>query len=481
MSTDGVRKVNEYVIKDGRTLVMTVLSSNPQSLSGGTIYINPNTGDLQYLHVDDKYDKTWKKFTFENLFDNYSLDNNMILDNSISAVKLVDNTITADKLIDGIISTDKIANEAITTDKVLEIDASKIKNSSITTNKFIEGSIINSILADKTITNEKIADNTIIDELINDAAIKTRHLDKNIIEKANLKEKIVDHDILAANCIESDNITNYSILNNHLDNDCITNDKLADQSIFGTKIKNYAIKDIHINDMDGSKINDNSISNKKLMINSIDTNNILDNAITTNKLSKEIQNVLSNTLKLQNEIIYEDTQYLNTVLINGNMVLKDKNTKCNFNIDGDIKATGNITGAKVFNPVFADIAEAYVPNEYMVPGDPVCLCKEGDLKIERLNKDNADRFLGFVSDQYATLFGGTKEEIDSGKKVAVTLTGRIKVKLGTGFKASIGEYIIPIKSLGTMGVTEYRSTEVVGRLLENKDFNQSYVLCQLWP
>ena len=86
--------------------------------------------------------------------------------------------------------------------------------------------------------------------------------------------------------------------------------------------------------------------------------------------------------------------------------------------------------------------------------------------------------IGFVSDEYAILCGCNEEDIISKKKVAVTLVGRIKIKLP--FRdAKLGRYI-SIKN-GKIKISEKRTVNSIGRILENKAFEDKYVLCQLWP
>lgn len=482
MSEDGVRKVNENIVKEGRSLILNTFINEPINIPAGTMYIDPSSGNTQFLLLDTSTkEKAWTKFKFNNFFDEGSFSERLIKDNSLNGEKITSLSLAGSKLADKTITNEKIADNTISTNNIKEINGSKIADNSISTNKIIDNAITNTLLFDKTITNDKIKNSTIINDLIADNTINNTKIANGTIEANKIASKTIINSLLADNCIENRNIKQGAIETNHLSNGCIDENKILNKSISTNKIKNFSITDILINDVDGSKIAENSIVSSKLKDNSITSDKILNNTITKSKLNKSLQDTLDNVLKIENSIIYDDIHYLNTALIEGNMVLKKKNDTCSLTVDGNIDATGNITGARVYNPYFADIAEAYIPDEYLFPGDPVCLCKDGGLKVEKLNDSNGDRFIGFVSNEYASLFGGTIEEIKSRKKVAITLVGRIKIKLGLGFEAKVGDYLTLIHSMGIIGVSKERTVNSIGRVLENKTKNETTALCQLWP
>ena len=482
MSFDGVKKINENIIKDGRSLVFNTLIDNIDPLPSGTLYIDGNTGNVKFIHYDlDTNTKSWDTFKFENIFKDNSFNDSLIADNTLNGAKITDLSIVNDKLVDNSITNDKLKDNTISTEKIKEIDATKLKDNSITTTKFINESIKNDFLINKTITNEKIQDKTITSNLIADNSINYNHLIDKFIDEDKIKDNSITHKLLTDNCIESNNICDNIINTNHIVDGSITTDKLAKESITADKIPNFSITDILIRDIDGSKINPNSIVSAKLKDHTIETEKIKDEAITSSKLSNDLLKKINSAIKVEEVLKYDDKQYIDTAFIEGNLLVKNKSNDCNVNIAGNLIATGDITGGRVFNPYFADVAEAYIPDEYLSPGDPVCLCKEGNLKVEKLNDTNADRFIGFVSDDYATLFGGTKEEIKNKQKVAITLIGRIKIKAGLGYKLSIGDYI-QISDDGLIVTTfKQRTNKSIGRVLENKSENEAYVLCQLWP
>ena len=122
---DGVRKINEDVMKSGRALIITSNSINKDNLPNGTLFIS-NKGDLKYLtrNISDEIPK-WENFKFENLFEKDSFDDSYFLDNSFHGSKIVDDTITNKKYQDKSISSDKIKDNTIETINIKEIDAEK--------------------------------------------------------------------------------------------------------------------------------------------------------------------------------------------------------------------------------------------------------------------------------------------------------------------------------------------------------------------
>lgn len=482
MLIDGVRKVNESILKEGRALTITFDTNDINHFPAGTLNINPDTGDLKFIKLDKNKNKEWSNFTFENLFKTNSFNSNLILDNSIHSNKILDRSITSSKIASNTITSENIKNESIDSIAIKSLDGTKINNRSITSSKIVLNSITKELIANKTIDDTNIKDNSITNNLLALNLIENHHLSLKCIETKNIKEKSITNILLQDEVVNSNNLKKNSILNEHLNNEIIKHCNIKEGSIYGNLIPDFSIKDNHIDSLDGFKIKDNSINSFKLQDDSIINEKIKDASISFNKLDNKLKDVINNSLKIESVIELGEEEFYNTALIKGSLVLKNfNNSKTNLSVDGDIKATGDIIGERVFHPYFADVAEAYIPTEYMVPGDPVCLCKDGDLKIERLNKTNSNRFLGFISNEYATLLGATKDEIISKKKIPVALIGRIKIKLEHGFQAKLGEYLCLIENLGIIGVTKRRTEKSFGRLLEDKDFSQTQVLCQLWP
>lgn len=481
--SDGVKKINEHLLKDGRTLVMTNYISDTSKLPDGTIYINPTTGELKYINVDESNNKAWTHFKISELFDKDSFDSSLIADNSLHAAKLVDLSIGTTKLAELSVTTNKIADESLTNNKFIlnSIDADKIKDASIITSKIHDNSITANLISNEAVTTDKIAQKAITMEKIADGVIKTSHIIDKAITSNKILEGAIIHELVGVNAILSNNIGNKEVKNQHLDSLCITTDKIADGSIVGKKIPNYAIKDIHIDEMDGYKILDNTITSNKIKNCAIITNTIADNAVSITKLDSATRSLINNSIKIQPVLVIDNVERYSTALINGNVVLKSTDgTKTNLEVNGDIKATGDITGARVFNPYFADIAEAYYTKAPLLQGEAVALSETGHLRVEKLTRENASRFLGFVSNEYASLFGADKEAIQSGLMVAVCLIGRIKVQLPKDTTGVIGNYL-NVDRCGDIYFTRTRSRFSVGKLLENKTDETTIALCQIWP
>lgn len=93
-------------------------------------------------------------------------------------------------------------------------------------------------------------------------------------------------------------------------------------------------------------------------------------------------------------------------------------------------ASGTITGSKVYNAVYNDIAELFACNnpKDLEPGDIVIMTKG---KVEKPHYDSDKRVVGVVSDTYGYLLGGEiRDNIDDyGNYVPLGLTGRVRVKL----------------------------------------------------
>lgn len=482
---DGVRKINEDVMKNGRALIITTNTVNKNNLPNGTLFIS-NDGDLKYLTRDNNEIPKWENFKFENIFNDQTFDDSYFLDNSFHGCKIIDDTITNKKYQDKSISSDKIMDNTIETINIKEIDASKITNKSIITSKIHEKAITNELIDDNAINSNNIKSNSITHDHLQDEIIYNNNIKNNsIIASEKIKELSITNSLLQDNIILSNNIKENEILNKHIKDNEITFDKIKAGEIKGNLIPNFAIKDNHIEAVDGSKINDNSISGKKIRRLTITNELIANNSINMQKLDDDLQRTINNSISVKNNIIINETEYLNTAWIKGNVTIaSEDDSKLTLNIKGDINASGDITGGRVFNPYFADIAEGYIPTEKLYPGDAVALSLKGNLTVEKLNKDNQKRFLGFVSNEYATVFGATKKEISSNKKVPITLVGRINVSLPKALEAKIGDYLILMNGqfyVCDKFLQQTDTLKTVGKFLENKTIDMNKALCQIIP
>lgn len=480
---DGVKKVNEWILKPGRVLGITIEDYDPNRLEGGTLYIGPTNGKLQYLNNNNSR-KTWSNFDPAVIFNAQSITENLLKDNSISEVKIKDNSITNSKYADNSISTSKykdrsitsvklalgsvigeniaeeciveskIANNAITENKLADssISTSKYRPLSITNNAIADGTIENSKIKNKTLTNEKIADATIINSL---------YCDKSITE----------------NKIDDNAINSRTILNG-----AITHDKIGVNAVYGDNVLQDGIESRHIKSLSGNKIDDNSIGASKLTQDSVTTNAIKNGNVSFLKLDSSVQDLINNSIRVLNSQNVNGQTVFDTAYVNGNLAVKNSRGDTKLTVFGNIEATGDITGARVFNPYFCDLAEAYIPTEPMEKGDAVCLCEEGDLKIEKLNSHNIHRFIGFVSTEYAVILGATPQEIKKGEKVPVALAGRIDIKFPKNKASKIGHFV-KINIFGELESSRLRnkSNYIVARVLKDKKVGEETAFCQVFP
>ena len=476
---DGVKKINEWIMKDGRTITVT-RDIDPNKLEGGTQFVNPSTGLLNYNNISNTGAKSWKKYDpmviFEalsiktNIIDNLTITTEKVNNAAIITSKLKDLNVTTEKISDLCITTIKladsavinikIADNAVTRNKIMdyEVVLSKLAESSVNADKIVPESIINSNIANrtimkekmvsKTLTNQEIADLTLIESLYGAGSVSTRALtDRNVTAiKIQLKNVLREH--VSAKAIGAAEI----------DLNCISTD--------------------HINFINAIKLVDNSINEIKMNINSISNRTLINACVSYEKLDANLKDLSDRSVRVEKEQTIDNNKLADTAWIKGHVVIKQPaGGNANLTVQGNITATGTVTATKCYNPVFADLAEAYVPTEKMEAGDAVALSLDGGLKVEKLTEENQSRFLGFISNEYATVFGAYPEELKSGKKVAITLVGRIKIKAKGS--ANIGDYIFIVH--GEPRFYSQRGINAYGRVLENKCDTDLYVLCQLWP
>ena len=136
---NGVKKINEYVMKDGRAIILTE-KIDSSVIPGGTLFINPSTGELNYnsLNKDGKFN--WIKFDPAIIFNKLSIVTDLYANSSIVTDKYRDLSITTPKLANDAVVTSKIKDLNITTAKYANssVTTEKLNNSSVTTEKEIE-------------------------------------------------------------------------------------------------------------------------------------------------------------------------------------------------------------------------------------------------------------------------------------------------------------------------------------------------------
>lgn len=425
---DGVKKINEFIMKDGRVIGITIPNYSALKLEPGSLYINPSTGKLEYVNAASGT-KIWKMFDPAVIFNSQTIVTSLLKDKSVTTQKLADKSVTSIKIGDKQCTTVKYADLSVT-NGVLgnnSVDRNKIEDLEVITSKLQNLGVTTQKLANLCITQEKIGGEEIYNKHIARRVIVHDRLVEKTLTRTEIKNAEIVEELIGQYAVTSTKLGTNSVIESKILNNNVTHYKLGESSVFGSKIKDLGIENKHIKDLTGTKLFDASIANSKLADNCISTSKILNSNVTMVKLDTSTQTLINDAIRVKSTQNIAGQNVANTAWCKGHMRIKAASGQANLKVDGSIVADGNITGAKVFNPVFADIAEGYIPTEKLNPGDAVCLNKEGRLRVEKLTKDNSKRFLGFISNEYAACYGADPGEIANGVKVAVALIGRITI------------------------------------------------------
>lgn len=448
MSThEGVKKINESVIADGRSIIV----NNEDSIDkfdNGTLKITPN-GEV---FIKKTGSSIWGKIIPYDMFAPKSLTNDVIADNNINAIKIQDGTITSNKLMNNSISGEKmldysVASQKLKDNSVIErtiannvISSSKLKDNSVVESKISSGAVTNKKIADGAITSSKLEDGAVSTEKIADASIT----DDKIIEDgiSKIKEGSINSIHIADNSINSDKISSLSGLK--ITDNTIDSSKLQNLSVTSGKLSNYCITT--------DKMLDGAVKTNKLAYEAVTSDKIASGSVNYIKLDANLKNSIDSSIKLSNDVAQ----------VGGNLT-----------VTGNINCNGTIRGSKVYNAVWNDIAEGYNGGEAIEPGYIVEIREDG--KIYKANK-NSTNTVGVVSDEYAILLGADEDS----KKIAVGLIGKIHVyvkgKTKIGDKILIGNNGIGLPKRYSFG------RNYIGKALEttnNKGVHK--VLCQVYP
>ena len=412
---DGVKKINEWIMKDGRVIGIT-RDITASKFEPGTFFVNPQEGILKYNNVSAAGAKSWQKFLPTKIFDENTITRPLLVDSIINSSKIEKDAVTESKILNGSIVNSKLALNSVTTDKITDLN--------VTTEKLAEYCVTEYKLRNNAVTEPKILDLAVTSSKIRPLNVLNTHIANNTIRVDKLYDKT----------ITNDKIADGTIIEKLLDNNSVTESKIKDLAIKSKHIDYNQVKTIHILDRNitGPKIATNSLKNEHMIDNSINANKLINTSITTDKLAdRSITNAKLEDGSVDRDKLEKTLKSLIDESIRVEGTNQTATVKGNLKVNGNIDATGNITGARVYNPVFADLAEAYIPTMPINVGEAVCLTPCGNLLVEPLNKTNSNLFIGFVSDQYAACYGATPEELKDGEKVAIALKGRIPVKMDT--------------------------------------------------
>lgn len=466
---DGIKKISENVIVENRALVITnPLLPDNDAISIGALQSNPGTKGLRIKTGKGAY----------SLLDAAEL----LMPLSIVNKLLGPLSVTSDKIARGAVGTEQLADNSISEAKLKAncVTRDKIKNEEVIQGKLAVNSVITKNLSDNCVNNSKIASNTIENsKLLNKTILNNKIADGTIIES-----------LLAANSVTEHKIKNLSV----------TYDKLRDRSVYGNKIGLAAVKNEHLseNAVNTHNILNGAITHAKLTDNSVLSNNVGDAQIFTNHLfngavtKDKLHDNSVSTSKVMNRSITKDKLADNVLNYIGDPVQYDRNhnvtlrPSSNLNVPCDIWAGGIITARKIYNAVFMDIAEAYIPapDEILIPGDIVELREDGYIyKADLVRKNEPGVVVGVVSNEYAVCYGATEEELKAYEKVAVGMIGKVHVNV-TG-PVKIGDYIGVCKD--GIGISKdldwtLKSNHIIGKALESNDSHDpKKVLCLIFP
>ena len=137
-------------------------------------------------------------------------------------------------------------------------------------------------------------------------------------------------------------------------------------------------------------------------------------------------------------------------------------------VNGDITATGDITGARVFNAVYNDYAEWFERGDDAEVGHIIALDETSaqERYVKATNKSKV--IVGICTGNYAHIIGGeyndNYETYNLKKFIPVSLAGRVPVYVkGT---VHVGDFIIPTDAPGIGKASKERTGGAVGIALE---------------
>lgn len=492
--SQGIKKISENVISPGRSL--TIVNNSIRDNTNfeiGTLKCYPTDFGLRFKSNTN----TFSLFDAINILDTHTIEESLMNINSVSTRTIIDKNVTTSKLNDycvtniklenkseatGIIASDKIKDGTIVTATLgdLCVTNTKINNKSINaseklmnetiTTELLKGGIdINGTVVPGCVTTPKIADeNVTTAKLYNKCVINDKIAD-NTIENIKIKDFTIQGGStpnvgkIAQRTITNYNIANKTLTTTNFANGSVVGYGTSTESIIADKTINYL--NIAENTIQNSNLASKTIQGAaasdggKIAFQTITGDNIKDGSIGSSKFDTSVFKIL------QNAVTYErdSTNKLCVKLkgVNSDLTQED----CYMNISGHLDVVGNISGARVYNMAYSDLAEGYIPGEDLEPGDTAFLREDG--KVYK----TGSFCVGPVSDEYAICLGASDEELKNGEKVAIALIGKVHVK--TAFNCILGNKVYGANN------------QCLGRALETKEKpkDQEYhkVLCLVRP
>lgn len=153
-------------------------------------------------------------------------------------------------------------------------------------------------------------------------------------------------------------------------------------------------------------------------------------------------------------------------------------------VNGDVVVTGSVTGARVLNATYQDIAEWVPATEDMLPGTVVVLNPEQSNEVMPSFRPYDTMVAGVVSAQPGVVLG-----VSAVTKEQIATMGRVKVRVdATAGAIRIGDILVTGSKPGTAmksqpvdvsGIAMHRPGTVVGKALENLPSGQGEILVLL--
>lgn len=439
----GIKKISENVIADKRSLTLVTKSEGHGLIDNSSVptgIMNTPAMPLGMLNVDygtrglsvkvkqgdnDAYSE-WSKFDAKNTLIQQSVITNLIKDQNVTTEKIKDQNVTTAKIKDSAVTTIKIANQNVTTEKIadLNVTTGKINNLAVTEAKLSVDSVSTRTIQNNAVTKDKIAPRAVTTEKLADNSVVTR--------------------TIQTSAVITDKLANGAVTTEKILNDAVTSEKIMDQTI---RANNIAI---------------GGISNVNLQDSAVSTNKIEDLAVTNAKLANEAMVAYEKIMKgtITQELLDSRLfDMMDRVVLhdgNGNITGENKSTE----ID-NLTAKGDIYARRVYNVVYMDIAEGYIPGEKLEAGDIVAMHEDG--KVYKAVSIN-DCIVGVVSNEYANCFGASEEEILAGEKVAVGMIGKIHVKVKGPTRLGQRISIAPFDA--GIGCANWMNNNNIGQVLE---------------
>lgn len=137
-------------------------------------------------------------------------------------------------------------------------------------------------------------------------------------------------------------------------------------------------------------------------------------------------------------------------------------------VNGDITATGDITGARVFNAVYNDYAEWFERGDDAEVGHIIALDETSTQERYVKATNESKVIVGICTGNYAHIIGGeyndNYETYNLKKFIPVSLAGRVPVYVKGAVR--VGNFIIPTDAPGIGKASKERTGGAVGIALE---------------